>query len=186
MSDEELFVMFQHGDQGAFSILYGRHWANLIKKALHKLSDQVAAEEVVQNVFVNLWKWKENIVLKGELKYYLYTILRNEIFRYMEDRLRQSNNISIDEIASRKFVSMDSDGHERIEYVELQHKIKQIVSGLPDKCRLIFQMSRDDGMTAKQIANQLNISHRTVETQISKAIRVLKDAIRKLSTLLYS
>lgn len=186
ISDEELFVMFRHDDRGAFSQLYSRHWTNLLKKALHKLSDQVAAEEVVQNVFVNLWKWRENIVLKGELKYYLYTMLRNEIFRYMEQRFKQSNNISIDEIASPRFVSMDNDGHERIEYVELQHKITQIVGGLPEKCRLIFQMSRDEGLTAKQIADQLNISHRTVETQISKAIRALKDAIRKVTTLLYS
>lgn len=186
MSDEELFIMFQHDNSAAFSIFYDRHWANLIKKALHKLSDQVAAEEVVQNVFVNLWKWKDNIVLKGELKYYLYTMLRNEIFRYIEDRFRQSANISIDEITTLGFVSSDNDGHERIEYLELQHKILDIVEGLPDKCRLIFQMSRDEGMTAKQIADQLHISHRTVETQLSKAVRTLKNAIRKVSLLLYS
>ncbi|UQA74162.1 RNA polymerase sigma-70 factor [Sphingobacterium siyangense] len=186
MSDEELFIMFQHDDPLAFSILYDRHWANLIKKALHKLSDQVAAEEVVQNVFVNLWKWKENIVLKGELRYYVYTMLRNEIFRYLEDRFKHSTTIPIDEIASSGFVSLDNDGHERIEYLELQDKITRIVDGLPDKCRLIFQMSRDEGMTAKQIAGQLNISHRTVETQLSKAIRTLKNAIRKVHILLYS
>lgn len=186
MSDEELFIMFQHDDSHAFSILYDRHWANLIKKALHKLSDEVAAEEVVQNVFVNLWKWKENIVLKGELRYYVYTMLRNEIFRYLEDRFKHSTTIPIDEIASSRAVSMDNDGHERIEYLELQDQITHIVDGLPEKCRLIFQMSRDEGMTAKQIADQLNISHRTVETQLSKAIRTLKNAIRKMHILLYS
>ncbi|GGH25504.1 RNA polymerase sigma-70 factor [Sphingobacterium alkalisoli] len=183
-SDEELFFLVQQEDSIAFSILYDRYWQHLIKKSLHKLQDQSDAEEVVQNVFVNLWKWKANIALKGHLKYYIYTMLRHEIFRLLEIRVRESSHLQLDEL-SLNSIPLDHADMQHMEYLELQDQITHVIDGLPEKCRLIFKMSREEGMTAKQIAEQLDISHRTVETQLRKAIRVLKNAIQRLQVLLF-
>ena len=183
-SDEDLFILCQQDDEEAFSQIYERYWQGLIKKSLHKLHNQSDTEEVVQNVFVNLWKWKENIKIKGPFKYYIYTMLRNEIFRFLEQRIRQSSQLQLEDI-SIKQIPFSNDDMRRIELVELQDNIDSIIEGLPEKCKLIFRMSRDEGMTAKQIADQLDISHRTVETQISKAIKTLKQGINRFAVLLF-
>ncbi len=183
-SDEDLIRLLQIGDRKAFSVLYDRYWLDLVKKAVFKLGNQDDAEEVVQNVFVNIWKWRQSIHLKGYFKPYLYRILKNEVFRFIADRLKEKNHIQLDEISGLDAPS-DISQMKQLEFKELQDQIDFHIQGLPEKCRLIFQMSREDGLTAKQIANELQISPRTVETQLSKAVRKLKDAIQRLNILLF-
>lgn len=98
--------------------------------------------------------------------------------------MKQGAHLSLDNVLPKQ-QPVDETDMGRMELRELEQEIKAVVAGLPDKCRLIFKMSRDEGLSAKQIAQQLDISHRTVETQISKAVRVIKSALQKFSVLLF-
>ncbi|MEJ5145322.1 sigma-70 family RNA polymerase sigma factor [Sphingobacterium sp. MYb388] len=169
--------------QQAFSILYDRYWLSSVKRSLHKLVDQNDAEEVVQNVFVSIWRLRDKIDLKGQFVHYLNAALRYEILRFLSNRLKKSSHLHFEDVLPTHVPFHDGDML-RLELQELQSGIDTIIDGLPEKCRLIFLMSRDEGMSAKQIANKLDISHRTVETQLSKAIRILKNAIHRLNILL--
>lgn len=183
-SDEELIHLLHIDDRKAFSILFDRYWLDLVKKALFKLGNQDDAEEVVQNVFVNIWKWRQSIHIKGYFRPYLYRILKNEIFRLVSSRLEEKKHLQIEEISGIDAPS-DVNDMKRMEFKELQDEIDFHIKGLPERCRLIFRMSREEGLTAKQIAKELNISTRTVETQLSKAIHKLRDAIQRLNILLF-
>lgn len=183
-SDEELFSMFKQGDMEAFTLLYNRYWKDLIKKSQYKLHNQSDSEEVVQNVFINLYKWNENIVLKGYFRNYIYTILRNEIFHLLSSRIRETAYIQLDD-PSLDFIQSDNMVMNRLEFKEFEDKVGELIDALPEKCKLIFRMSRDDGLSAKQISVELQISHRTVETQLSKAIRSLKNAIKQFNIILF-
>lgn len=183
-SDEELLLLCQQGNRAAFALLYDRYWLNLIKKSLHKLDSQSDAEEVVQTLFINLWRRRNNINLRSTFQAYVYTALRYEILRFIDAYIKQSGHLSLDNMLPMQQPTDESDMG-RMELRELELEIREIVNGLPDKCRLIFKMSREDGLSAKQIAQELDISHRTVETQIGKAVRVIKTALKRFNALLF-
>jgi len=183
-SDEELLLLCQQGSCAAFALLYDRYWLNLIKKSLHKLDNQSDAEEVVQTLFINLWRRRNNINLRGTFQAYVYSALRYEILSFIDSYVKQSVHLSLDNVLPMQQPIDDSEMG-RMELHELELEIRDIVDGLPDKCRLIFKMSREDGLSAKQIAQELDISHRTVETQISKAVRVIKTALQKFNVLFF-
>ncbi|WDF70306.1 RNA polymerase sigma-70 factor [Sphingobacterium oryzagri] len=183
-SDEELLLLCQQGSRAAFAQLYDRYWLNLIKKALHKLERQEDAEEVVQTLFINLWRRRDNIQLRASFRTYLYTALRYEILQFIDTWIKRSAYVELDD-AAVGLLPLDETDMGRMEVKELESNINEIINGLPEKCRLIFKMSRDEGMSAKQIAHELDISHRTVETQISKAVGIIKKTIQRFNILFF-
>ncbi len=176
-SDELLLSMSANGDLSAFSTLYDRYWKALLAKAYARLKSKEDAEEVVQELFISIWHRRQKIELVYSLKTYLFASLRYQILSFIAKQQYRKDEISIDGAENSALWLQDDEFHS-IEMKELQSKIDLIVDQLPEKCRIIFKMSRNEGMSAKNIASTLNISHRTVETQISKAIRVLKNSFK--------
>jgi RNA polymerase sigma-70 factor (family 1) len=176
-SDELLLSMSANGDISAFSELYDRYWKALLAKAFARLKSKEDAEEVVQELFINIWHRRQKIQLLFTFKTYLFASLRYEILSFIGKQKHRKNDISLE--SSENFdLWIQDEGFHSIEMKELQSQINLIVDQLPEKCRIIFKMSRNDAMSAKNIASTLKISHRTVETQISKAIRVLKNSFK--------
>jgi len=176
-SDELLLSMSANGDLSAFSTLYDRYWKALLAKAYARLKSKEDAEEVVQELFISIWHRRQKIELVYSFKTYLFAALRYQILSFIAKQQYRKDEISIDGADNSALWLQDDEFHS-IEMKELQSKINLIVDQLPEKCRIIFKMSRNEGMSAKNIASALNISHRTVETQISKAIRVLKNSFK--------
>lgn len=176
-TDEELIAMVKNDILPAFGELYNRHWNALLAKAFDRLKSREDAEEVVQELFIKIWRRRQRIELQFSFKTYIFAALRYEILHFIAKQQYRKDDISIEGNDHLQFWAQEDEFHS-MEMKELQQQVNLIIDSLPEKCKIIFRMSRNEGLSAKNIADQLNLSPRTVETQIGKAIRVLKKSFR--------
>ncbi len=161
----------------SFEQLFREYFTPLISFAKKILVDEDDAREVVHNVFINLWEKREEIDLSRSLKSYLFTSVHNRSLNVIRDRKKFSSE-EVPDMAGEWDVSA------QIESMELEEKIREAIDALPEKCRQIFEMNRFDGLKYSEIAEQLEISVKTVENQISKALKILREKLLKYMTIL--
>ena len=164
--------------------------ANLDKKEIEKLfksyfgplcsfagkyvKDHDSAKEIVHDVFINLWEKRDALHMKTSLKSYLFKSVHNRCLNYLRDQKKfDKNELGEDNIGS--YGSVDYNDH--LEEAELQQKINVALNSLPEKCREIFILSRFEELKYKEIAVRLNVSVKTVETQMSKALKILREEL---------
>ena len=176
-SDEELISILRDGVASAITELYERYWKFLLAKAFDRLKSREDAEEIVQELFVKIWRRRQNIQLKYSFKTYILASLRYEILHHIAKQQYRKDDISLNSEEFNEFWVQDEAFHS-LEIKQLQEKIEKVINTLPEKCKIIFKMSRNEGMSANQIANELKLSPRTIETQIGKALKILKKHFR--------
>lgn len=155
-------------------------------KALHAyaftiIRDEENAEEIVQNVFFKLWEKKENIDEITSLKAYLYRATYNDSLNF----LKHTKVKAAYETYAKSTGSDKSDAVDTLSTKELQAKIDKALNELPEQCRTIFQMSRFEELKYREIAEQLNLSVKTVENQMGKALKVLREKLADCLPLLF-
>lgn len=157
-----------------FEQLFRRYYAPLVVYASKYVSGMDVAREIVQDFFVKLYEKRNTLSIDVSVKSYLYRSVYNCCINYINQR-----NIQNKHLKNIEQERIDEDNLENeINSIELQYKISQIIEELPAKCKRIFKMNRLEGFKNDEIAANLNLSKRTVETQISKALRILR---KKLS-----
>lgn len=174
-SDEQLFSLLKDGVAEAFTEIFRRYWDKLYIVAANKLDDKYLAQEVVQELFVDIWERRMTIELRKSVNIYLasalkYKVINARLYRNKEQLKRQ---LLGDDMAGIAELSP-----EPLRFEELQERLEAVVTGLPEKCQLVYRLSRDEGFTHKQIASQLDISEKTVEQHLTKALKVLRDKFR--------
>ena len=131
------------------------------------------AREIVQDFFVRLYEKRQTLSIGVSVKSYLYRSVYNCCINYFNQRNIQEKHL--------KSIDLERDVEENlqseIDTIELQYKIHEVIEELPTKCQRIFKMNRLEGLKNEEIANQLNLSKRTVETQISKALKILRNKL---------
>lgn len=159
-------------DKQSFEVLFKTHFKSLTFFALEYVKDYDVAREIVQEVFVNLWEKRSSIDPAKSPKSYLGTSVRNRCLNHLRDNKKFNLDIldmeglgSDDEYIEQEALITD----------ELKAKIEEITRGLPDKCREIFLLSRVENKKYREIALELNISVKTVETQMSKALKIMRE-----------
>lgn len=179
--EKDLIVRLKDGDQTAFELLFHFYYSGLVLFSTQFTTDRNEAEEIVQDFFVKFWQRHAQISLTESLKSYFFLSVKNSSLNFLKHK-------KVEETYIRKMTEM-ADRHLAYDpdlYVdsELQEKVKQAIDLLPEKCREVFVMSRLRGMRNDDIAAELNISKRTVETQISKALKVLRVELKDYVALL--
>ena len=164
-------------DQHTFERLFKTYFAALMAFSRKILGDEDDAREVVHQVFIKLWERRNEIDLSTSLKSYLFTAVNNRSLNMIRDRKKFSSE-EVPEQAGVLDVSAE------LESLELEEKIRGAINSLPERCRVIFELHRFDGMTYGEIAKQLNISVKTVENQITKALKTLREQLAEYLTLL--
>ena len=164
-------------DKDSFEKLFRNYFSPLMSFARKILVDEDDAREVVHKVFIKLWEKREEIDLSTSPKSYLFTSVHNMSLNVIRDRKKFSSD-EVPDIAGEWDVST------QIESMELEEKINEAIQSLPEKCRQIFELSRFDGLKYSEIAAQLDISVKTVENQMSKALKILREKLLKYLTLL--
>ena len=159
-------------DEGSFEALFRSLFPPLMVFARKILVDEDDAREVVHQVFISVWEKRKEIDLKVSLKSYLFTSVHNRSLNVLRDRKKFSS-------AEVPDVAGDFDVSALIETMELEEKIMEVVGALPEKCREIFEMNRFDGLKYSEIAERLQISQKTVENQMSKALKILRERLSK-------
>jgi RNA polymerase sigma-70 factor (ECF subfamily) len=174
-----LLSRLQAGEEAAFKILFDRYYPALCVYARRLLGDLDKAREVVQGVFVKLYEHREKLPPITSLKSYLYRSVHNNCLNQVKQtQIYQSHHQQI-----YGLTPLVEEADELVR-LELEEKIWQVVQGLPGQCRKIFQMNRFEDKKNQQIADELGLSIRTVETQISKALKILRRELADFLLLL--
>jgi RNA polymerase sigma-70 factor (family 1) len=169
--DQQVFTDILQGNVAAFEMLFKTHYSPLCRFAYHYLSDKDAAEEVVQSTFIGFWEKKESIHIDASLKSYLYRSVRNACLNELKRlKVRQVHAEGL--VAEGENYALAAD-HQAIKN-ELEAKIQEAIQALPEQCRLIFRMSRFEGLKYQEIADALQISIKTVENQMGKALKLMR------------
>lgn len=171
--DKILIEGLKEGNEKIFDYLFHLYYSGLYVYVKRYVDQSNVAEDIVQDFFVRLWDNRKQISINKSLKSYMFTSVRNSCFDYLRHcKVQQRNE---DKLLERiKNLKEDNDFY--IEK-ELREKIDEAINKLPPACREIFVMNRFDGMKPAEIAGIRNISVRTVETQIGKALRVLRNEL---------
>jgi RNA polymerase sigma-70 factor (ECF subfamily) len=171
---ETLMVrVLQENDYNAFQVLFKKMYAPLCQFCVKFVHVKEIAEELVSDVFYNIWKNRSRLIVTSP-KAYLFTAVRNKGY----DHLRKvKRSVWVDLEAATHIASDCTNSQDMLIHEELHHKLERSVSSLPKQCRLIFELSRDHGMKYKEIATMLNISIKTVETQMGRALKHLRQSL---------
>ena len=171
-NDQELLQLLKQDNADAFRELYNRYWRRCYFLAHKRLKSATAAEEIVQNVFFNLWH-KRNSLDIGDLAPYLAAITRYSVYRYLATEKRRTK---IEEVAGKRFVRMVP-GELLIDDKQLLEMIKRLTNELPEKCRLVFIYNKIEDQALPEVARKLNISLKTAEAHLTKALRLIRSKI---------
>ena len=172
---DHLFTrVLQYDDYVAFETLFYVNYNPLRNFCKKLVQINEVAEELVSEVFLKIWCNRKRIVISSSAKSYLYTSVRNMSFDHLRKE-KKSVWVNIEEAA---MVSCDNfDPHKHSEFEELQIKVERAVAKLPRQCRLVFQLSRDHGMKYHEIAETLHLSVKTIETQMGRALKSLRQTL---------
>jgi len=168
-TDEELTALLKEGSHAAFTEIYQRYWKKLFYIAGKKLNNLDEAEEVVQNIFLSLWNRRETLVITTTMAAYLTVSVKYRIIKILDKQHHQAKYIQ--SIAKNV---LDDSTQQWLEFLDLKESLDRYITELPEKCQLVFKMSRSQNMSQKQIAEELNISEKTVEAHMGKAIKTLR------------
>lgn len=176
-SDEQLFSKVKKGDNGAFTALYERFFPILLIHALHKLQNSQDAKDIVQETFLALYQKKDGIDIQKNFSGYIYQVLKNKILNFISKQNVRANYQEQIEQESVFDVSEQNDVDSYVFENELKKQIEEGIDLLPEKMRQVFEMSRFEQLSHKEIANQLNISDKTVKRQIVNALKIIRSKI---------
>jgi RNA polymerase sigma-70 factor (ECF subfamily) len=177
-SDEQLVLSLKAGDESAITEIYSRYWRKLLAIAYNHTRDKSSAEEIVQDVLIKLWDRKADLQIDS-LSGYLATAVKYTVLNFVYRERRRV------EIAAKVFANNDFDcDDEKIYASFLKEYISGVVNKLPEKCKLVFKCSREQGKTIPQIAFELNVAEKTVEAHLTKALKSIKYSLRNAGLLL--
>ncbi len=177
--DQEVLLLIKNGDESGMKYMYDQYYRYLCHAVYKVLGDGNTVEDIVQEVYYEIWRKRETLDIQISLKAYLRRAAINKSLNHIRN---QKMKFTDDEHIKDRFID-DDDSHEKLEVAELQDVINESVSNLPEKCRIVFSMSRFESMSYKEIAAELSISVKTVENQISKALKVVRLSLARYNKL---
>ncbi len=181
LSDKELIVLLKMKNESAYTEVYVRHWHSLYLHAYKVLESEEEAKDVIQELFIALWDKSEQLEIKTNLKAYLYVSARHRILNHI--RKNKIGHAFIDTIAE-SMSDGDNSTLEKISERELMAIIDEEINLLPPRMKQVFEMSRKELMSNKEIAAKLGTSEATVKKQISNSLKHLRTGLEKYSLAL--
>jgi RNA polymerase sigma-70 factor (ECF subfamily) len=174
-----LFSLSQH-DEEALKFLYQKYWQPLFLSAYNVLKNKEACEDIIQDIFIQLWQKRESLSITTSLSAYLFTATRYQVFHFIrKSAVREELFENIEE----RFVADTPDIP--LYTKDLQERIHAAVENLPEKCKEIYKLSREHQLSYKAIAARLEISSKTVENQLSIALKKLRSELSDLMFFLF-
>lgn len=174
--DVQLITLLIRGDRVAYTTIYNKYWAEMYSHAYRMLKDQELAKDVVQDVFSQLWLKAAQLNPNSKLSGMLYLAIRNKIFNLIAHNKVQQHYLS--SIAA--FMEQSESSTNLLDEKEILATVEREIANLPPKMRLVFELSRKQNLSHKEIAEKLNISDQTVKKQIQNALKILKPKLGHL------
>lgn len=180
LADHELTAHFFENDEKAFNEIYNRYWQRLYVFALSKLDDEENAEEVIQNVFIDLWQKRKTDQIEN-LSAYLYRAVKNKCIDQIRQRLVRGRH---EEIVLQTRNEEDPSTEELLAFQELKAVLNMAMNSLPEKTREIFRLSRMEYLSVREVSVALSIPERTVEYHLAQALKMMRVYLRDFIVLL--
>jgi len=164
------------GSPRAFERFFKTYFKSLYRYAFTMLQDEVIAEEAVQDVFYKIWERHELLAIHTSLKAFLYKSVYHQCLNQMKQQKRKTENEEELRYLNRERQS-DDHAATRVQVSELQLQLQLAMNALPEQCRTIFYMSRFDELKYREIAERMDLSIKTVEAQMTKALKILREKL---------
>jgi RNA polymerase sigma-70 factor, Bacteroides expansion family 1 len=178
--NQKTALLHQYDDK-AFEQMFKAHYKELHSYANVMLRDEDTAEEIVQSMFLKFWEKRELLNVQTSIKAYLYKCVYNDSLNYLK---HQKVKTKYQDFAAYTMNDHHEAASSRVELTELQYKLQEVLNELPEHCRTIFQMSRFEELKYREIAEQLDLSIKTVENQMGKALKILRLKLADFITLI--
>ena len=170
-ADEELILLLKERDKLAFTEIYQRHWHMLYMHTFKILGDEDESKDLVQDTFFTFWEKSSELQIKSNLKGYLFVAVRNRIFSLIRKRKVNPDFVNV---IMEELNQLDNTTIESIDERELIRLIDAEIEQLPKKMKEVFELSRKEFLTNREIAVKLNMTEEAVKKQIHRSIRTLK------------
>lgn len=180
-SEDELAGLLKKNSETAFSEIYRRYWDKLYVVSRKRLDDAEEAEEIVQDIFCNLWRKRATFELHKGFNNYFSIAIKFEVINRLKKRARTQ---SFEKNWSHQLTEIDLSTQDQLSFNELKQLLEHTIKSLPEKCQLVFRLKHEEGYAQKQIAEQLAISEKTVEAHLSKARKTIKNKLGTIGTFL--
>lgn len=175
LSEKQVLETLRQGNESAFEMIFRTYYQPLCRYAYSFLQDKEEAEEVVQSAFITIWEKRNNLSIETSFKSYLYRMVRNTCLNVIKhEKVKQqhvAHELAVTEVA---YEAVDH----KVQAAELEIKITEAMKTLPEQCRLVFQLSRFEELKYQEIADQLDISVKTVENHMGKALRLMREQLK--------
>lgn len=176
-TDQELLADIANGDSRAFEILYRRYFSKLYGAAYKRLQDKELTEEIVQELFVTLWERKESLPIENIESYLFSSIKYLVIAQFKKNSLFEKYSLSLNLTEND-----DNFTEQTVVFDELNDAYQQALLTIPERCREVFLLKRS-GLSQREISEKLDISEKTVENQMTKALKILREALKDYTKL---
>lgn len=174
-SDQELTSFLKEGNQRAFKTLYDRYWEKLIHYATQKTGDLMEAENAVQEVFVSLWSRREQLDISTDLARYLTVSVKYRVIKCLDkqrtQRLHEQNSLASYEL-------LDDSTQQYLDLEELRSWLEENICRLPEQSAMIFRMSKEQGMSHKEISQATGLSEKAVNSHLVRSKKTLLTNLR--------
>ena len=178
IDDADLARRIKYGAKDAYQLLFEKYAPRIYHFSLSYLKNEADAEELVQDVFLKVWEKREILDTSQNIKAYIFKIAINTIY----DFIRHKNiERSFNDFAQINFDKTINNTWDTIIFKEMQITLKELVAQMPEQRRRVFRLSKIKGLTNDEIAHKLNLSKRTVENQLYRAIIFLKEHLKNNS-----
>ena len=181
LSDSELWQAIKLDDKKAFDVLFERYWSAMYTSAYNFLRDSELSAEIVHDIFLNIWQKRKDFQIIS-LKNYLTSSTRYHVYKCLKER-KASAIVYVENYNDEISINQENEGEEKFNSISLESAIQDYLLQLPKRCREIFLLSRMQHMTNDEIAAHFNISKRTVENQITIALKFLRGHLKEIALL---
>jgi len=178
-SDSQILEAIKRDDNGAYEMVFREYYRPMTAYAFRFLSNLSDSESIVQDVFLRLWQKRRAIMITSSLQHYLFRSVKNQCI----------NHIEHEKIKTGYQAFVIKNETDRSEYSEfflefgLKRKIEAAIAALPEKRQEIFRLAREEGLKYREIADRLEISVKTVETQMTLALKQLRESLKEYKNL---
>ena len=178
-ADNQLLQSIRLDDKAAFDQVYKRYWSKLYVYAFNVLREKEICEDVVQEIFIDLWARRHDVQI-SELSSYLFHSVKHQIFNHFRKSKYKKQLIMNFGLINEEYKIDES-----YEKKEMADHIKDAISRLPGRRRMVFDLSRNEGLSNKEISEKLGISLQTVKNQISESLRFIRKSVNNSYLLFF-
>lgn len=174
LDDESLVAFIREGKKSAFEEIYGRYWYKLYRIAYHQTGIREESEELVQEVFLNLWIRRLEVEIR-HLDLYLTIAIKNQVYDYFKSQISYRK---YQEYLIFQEIHQHYGTDEIVNFAELSDAVEKALNHLPEKSAAVFKLSRFENQSVREIALGLNLSEKAVEYHITKSLKFLKEHLK--------